>query len=142
MKKLLINFLLNEVNFKYNIVLISASLHCSNEEFVEIIQNSNMSIMVILTNMLGIRRARELIGEVEQNIPNHSSSLHIVADKAKEKPINTQVFKKCFAKKMILGTINNKKIKNKKLMINNLEKIKLKNKLKKIINKEFINLIE
>lgn len=132
---------LNELKNNYDIIIID---FCNNnyDEKREIIKNSNFNLIIMESNLLGIKITKKIIDKLK-NILNNFNNIYIIQNKINIYSIDNELIKKCFPEINILGKIKYRNIYNefinKNFNYNFISKkikfYKIKNEYKKIINK-------
>lgn len=121
----------------YNIIFIILSKNNKNDINKKIIKNSDLNLLILEDNILGINKLKKII---ENNYKNNLENTKIIINKNNKFSIDENIIKNIFNNLEIIGKIKYTDIYN--LLINSnfknnilLENKKLKNETKEIVNK-------
>lgn len=124
--------ILNKLKNKYDLIIIDTSFECFLDINKFIIEISNKSIFITGTNLLEIKKAKNLLNIYINHWKIKKAKFNIVLNKYEKESINLKILKMIFAEFNIIGELKYNK---------NYEKIINKHKLvKKEIRKEYINI--
>ena len=130
--------ILNELKQKYNIIIIDTSSECFFDFTKTIIKISDKSIFVTETNILEIKKAKELLNIYINEWKINKEKFNILFNKYDKECININLLKKIFCEFNIIGTLKYTYKYNKLINKNNKNSFKdrnIRNEYIKINNK-------
>ena len=133
---------LSELKNNYDIIIIDFCNNNNYEEKRKIIKNANFNLIIMESNLLGIKITKKII-DILKNILNNFNNIYIIQNKINIYSVDNELIKKCFPEINILGKIKYRSIYNefinKNFNYNFISKkvkfYKVKNEYKKIIKK-------
>ena len=133
---------LSELKNNYDIIIIDFCNNNNYEEKRKIIKNANFNLIIMESNLLGIKITKKII-DILKNILNNFNNIYIIQNKINIYSIDNELIKKCFPEINILGKIKYRSIYNEFINKNfnynfiskKIKLYKIKNEYKKIIKK-------
>ena len=130
--------IINKLKQKYNTIIVDTSSECFFDLTKEIINNSNKNIFVTETNLLEIKKAKQLLNIYINKWKIKKEKINILFNKYDKECVNTELLKFIFNEFNILGVLkyNSKynKLINKNNKFNFYDK-RIRNEYIKINNK-------
>ena len=130
--------IINKLKQKYNTIIVDTSSECFFDLTKEIINNSNKNIFVTETNLLEIKKAKQLLNIYINKWKIKKEKINILFNKYDKECVNTKLLKFIFNEFNILGVLkyNSKynKLINKNNKFNFYDK-RIRNEYIKINNK-------
>ena len=125
-----IKFILEELKEYYNYIIIDTTSECFFDYTKNIINNSDKIIFLLESNLLEIKKSKQLLDMYENNWNINPEKINIIINKYNKNSIDENIIKNIFNKYKIIGKIN---LNNKyNFLINkNYKNIILKNLIKK-----------
>lgn len=130
--------IINKLKQKYNTIIIDTSSECFFDLTKEIINNSNKNIFVTETNLLEIKKAKQLLNIYINEWKIKKEKINILFNKYDKECVNTKLLNFIFNEFNILGVLKYNSIYNKLINKNNKFNFydkKIRNEYIKINNK-------
>lgn len=126
--------MLNKFKEEYNLIIIDTSSNLENEYIKKIFYNSDNIIFLLEPNILGVKKAQNMLEVFEEDWKIQKSKINLVLNKANIYQIADNIIEELFPQVKVIGKMQYRDSYN--LMINkNIRKREIKKEYEKIYKK-------